>query len=493
MATEDELRKKKPNSFSDIPRDGAVVVPTTGLMGAPAMPASGAPLPMLSANLPAQPTPAQAAMPPPAAPVTPGMGYPQPTYQQQGIPTSFTPPAAAPAVAQRDPMMEAVTAPARALGAGIASVYSGAGKPPPATNATVDPVTGAINIEPNPGVTPAAVVPAAAAAAPRLGGVAPAAPGGVNPAVNPATQAQVRRLDATPANAAAIASAPVAPVTAPVTPVTPAAAVANGLGRPNLGTLEDTNTQIARIKANSTAGPGPSATVIANTGPEAAQKMFDEAQVRNVAARTTTTRRGSTINEGEMAAAMAPVNARARMGEAAANIAGQQSIAALRDSGDTTRANIRESGDAARAALGDQRAQQHLDLQRQEFGLRATGAQLDNAGKERLAAAQAEYQNAKTDTERAAAQEKIQVLSGRAPQQDRFAASTVGGGTAVDPTTGLATAQPQRVIITNQRTGETREVGAGPNAAPAVPPGMKVVGTANGKPVYEDAKGKRFQ
>lgn len=521
MAIEDPT-KKKPASFSDIPRDGAVVVPTTGLMGAPTMPATAAPLPVMTANMAPQPTPAQAAMPAPAAPAAPAMGYPQPTYQPQGIPAStpavapltgaappvgnpsqflgtpgagrgMTNPAAVAGPAQRDPMMEAVTAPFRAIGRGVAATYSNPANAGMGAPGQVDALG---NVTVPPADSQGGLGSPAAPVSPMgVANAAPAAPGGTNPAVIPSTnQAAVRSVDNGAANAAAIARTPT--VTAPVTaPVTPAAGVptvqtdqqlANGLGRPNaLGSMADTNAQIASLKANAIpGGTGATMGVIANTGPEAAQKMFDEANLRNVAARTTTTRKGTTVNEGELAAAMAPITARARMGEVAANTASAQSIAALRDTGDTARANIRETGDAARAALGDQRAQDQLALQRQEFGLRSTGAQLDNAAKQRLAAAQGEYSNAKTQAERDAAQEKIMVISGRQTPQDKYAVTTVGGGSAIDPVTQMPVAQPSRAVVINQRDGTTREVATTPatTAATAKPaPVEGSISNVNGK------------
>lgn len=494
MATEDP--RKKPNSFSDIPQPGAVVVPTG--LGAPVIaPASAAPLGMLTANMAPQPTPEQAAnlQParigmPAAVGAAPPVGNPAQFLNTPGAGRGMvTPAAAVPAAGpvQVDPMMEAIKTPFRAAARGVQALYA------PMPGGMGDP--GAVDALGNVVVPPAAaagmgsaMAPSAVSAAPSA--VAPAAaavPGSVNPAVTPsgATQAQVRAVDNRPANAAAIAAAPTA-----VTAAVPTAST--GLGRPNLGTMEDANSQAAAIRANTVHGANAAAGIIDGVGADARQKFFDEANLRNVAARTTTTRRGTTVNEGELAAAMAPINARARLGEATTAAQSAQTIAAMREAGETGRTTTREAGAQARAAVADTRAQQSLDLQRQEFGLRATGAQMDNASKARLEAAQNEFASAKTPEAKRAAQEKIQVLSGRG-QADAFQAVTVGGGSAVDPVTGLAVAQPQRALVFNKATGETREVGGAPGAAPKAPAGMKVVGTANGKPVYEDANGKRFQ
>ncbi|RZL88835.1 MAG: hypothetical protein EOP82_21705, partial [Variovorax sp.] len=181
----------------------------------PSMPASGTPLPMLSASLPKQPTPEQAApaYTPIKAPDMPAMGpsmlpsppqangtqrnaYPQPQYQQAGVPTSWKPPATAPtgfkpsssgdaAAASVDPstqqlapaapavpndptMMKAVTAPFRAIGNAVASAAS--------------------------------IYDTDEFGRPRNTSPAPVA--------QPAAQAQVRAVDNAPANVAAIGAAP---------------------------------------------------------------------------------------------------------------------------------------------------------------------------------------------------------------------------------------------------------------------------------------------
>jgi len=71
------------------------------------------------------------------------------------------------------------------------------------------------------------------------------------------------------------------------------------------------------------------------------------------------------------------------------------------------------------------------------------------------------------------------MLNGKNAQHDEYATNVVTDENGA-----------QRVVATNKRTGQANsQQGAAP-----LPPGMKKqVGTSNGKPVYEDANGNRFQ
>lgn len=99
-----------------------------------------------------------------------------------------------------------------------------------------------------------------------------------------------------------------------------------------------------------------------------------------------------------------------------------------------------------------------------------------------------QFLNGKTPEERNAAAQKIQALSGKSDNlKDNF--MVVGGGQEWDANAMAMRNVPQRVI--DLRTGQA--IGGGGQAQGQLPPGMvKQVGTSGGKPVYEDANGKRF-
>jgi hypothetical protein len=54
--------------------------------------------------------------------------------------------------------------------------------------------------------------------------------------------------------------------------------------------------------------------------------------------------------------------------------------------------------------------------------------------------------------------------------------------------------EPDSVLIYNEQTKEYEVIGGNQaGAGGGVPPGMTLVGTSNGKPVYKDKDGKMFQ
>jgi hypothetical protein len=122
---------------------------------------------------------------------------------------------------------------------------------------------------------------------------------------------------------------------------------------------------------------------------------------------------------------------------------------------------------------------------------RATNAvKRDAAGLEVSAAKQLQtlrdaYLNADTPEKAASAAQKLNALQGKI-QQDEYIA--VNSGETVIDNMGTKLKNPD--IIVNRRTGLPV---SGQQQGPALPPGMtRQVGTSNGKPVYEDASGKRF-
>jgi hypothetical protein len=193
-------------------------------------------------------------------------------------------------------------------------------------------------------------------------------------------------------------------------------------------------------------------------------------------------------------AAMVPIKNRAAAEIAAGQNATTTSVAGMREAGDTarlntreagdtSRTNIREAGDMTRNATNAEIARGRLGVEQADQGLRATAAGFQTAAAKRLEAAQVEMQSAKTPEALRAAQTKILALQGK-EAQNRF--TVVPGGQEIDPASGLARTLPARVI--DNSSGQFVDGGG----KPALPAGMvKQVGTSNGKPVYEDAKGNR--
>lgn len=301
----------------------------------------------------------------------------------------------------------------------------------------------------------------------------PAVPGAAAPAVAGLPGAEGTQ----PTNASEGALSPVA-----ATPASVAAATTPGSSAtPDLGSLEDTQIRLGRIQASNAATPRGGLAVIGNSAPDAAQAMFDGAALRTAGAQGSwSPRRGYQGNDDAVRAASIPVANRARMGEAQLNAQTQLATTEMREAGDTARLGMRTAADATRAAGADQRDLQRLELERAGFGLRAAGAALDNAGKARIEAVQNEIASAKTPEARRTATEKLAALTGKTPQ-DQFAALELGGGSAVDPTTGVAVAQPKSAILYNRATGQYEQVGAPAAAAakPAVAEGS--ISTVNGK------------
>lgn len=145
------------------------------------------------------------------------------------------------------------------------------------------------------------------------------------------------------------------------------------------------------------------------------------------------------------------------------------------------------------ARMGDAAATRDLRSQELADTMATNAVRRDAAGVElgaarRMQELQQEYLSARTPEAQAEAARKIQALSGRQEQANRF--TVVPQGSMVDPTSGQVVQQPAMVI--NNQTGQPVQIG-GQQGSPALPPGMtRQVGTSGGKPVYEDAQGRRF-
>lgn len=164
----------------------------------------------------------------------------------------------------------------------------------------------------------------------------------------------------------------------------------------------------------------------------------------------------------------------------AANNAAALEREAMQQSGASGRTVVQEAGANARAGASN-------DVQRGELALRQEAQGLQTRGAQRVEKLYEQYEKAKPE-ERAAIGEQIRTLTGK-DHGNRF--TVVAGGQEVDPTTQQLTTRPARVF--NNQTGQFVDQPAGQGQRAAMPPGMtRQVGTSGGKPVYENAQGKRF-
>lgn len=165
----------------------------------------------------------------------------------------------------------------------------------------------------------------------------------------------------------------------------------------------------------------------------------------------------------------------------------QRETAQMREQGDTARFNAREAGETTRAGMRGQAEARRdgitAELGRGQLDLQRSAQGFTTRQGERQEKLYAEYEAAKTPEEQAAVARKIAALSGKEQPAD-WKVQVTPQTKNVDGSTTEGS-----VIRYNSRTGDVQRVDGG---QAALPPGMvKMVGTSNGKPVYEDAQGKR--
>lgn len=323
------------------------------------------------------------------------------------------------------------------------------------------------------------------------------------PAAQPATQAQVRAVDnslepplytppqfadTTPGAATAAATSAAAAV--PAQPGSAEAQTQQQAATGGLGGPEDTRRRLAALEAsNAQVAAGARGPVLIDNGnPNRNADFNDSAALRTAAARTTTTRRGTTMDPAAQVYSDQLLG-RARERTAAEGNAASLAQTNIREAGDTTRAGMREAGANTRAAAANTVEQARLTADQQRVAIAAreqqnrdTAAGYDNATRQRIEAVQQEIATAKTPEARRAAAEKLAALTGKATQ-DNFAALELGGGSTVDPTTGIAVPQPKSAIIYNKATGTYEQLGGAGTGAPqargAIAEGT--ISTVNGK------------
>lgn len=433
-------------------------------------------------------------------------------YAAPAAPSAVSP---ATAALNANPQVQADRAAARGFGAAAADAFGDAGRA--AADIAALPVRGVVGAYDTAVVRPmrALGVPAAYLS-PALvpNGVDPASPTPFTDqkrmqqqaalgAPAQATQAQVRAVDRADQNnpdnlplytpPVMNSTTPVAtatnPADVPAVPGTPeAAAQQQPAASDGLGGTEDTRRRLAALEASNAqvaAGArGPA--IIDNGNPNRNADFNDAAAMRTAAARTTTTRRGTTMDPAAQVYADQLLG-RARERTAAEQSATQLAQTGLRETGENARAGLREQGASSRAAAANTIEQARLAGDQQRVAIaereqqnRDSTARYDNATRQRIEAVQQEIATAKTPEARRAAAEKLAALTGKATQ-DNFAALELGGGSTVDPTTGIAVPQPKSAIIYNKATGTYEQLGGGAAAAPKAAIAEGTISTVNGK------------
>ncbi|MEG0557956.1 MAG: hypothetical protein RR574_16065 [Comamonas sp.] len=156
--------------------------------------------------------------------------------------------------------------------------------------------------------------------------------------------------------------------------------------------------------------------------------------------------------------------------------------AAMAEAGADRRAQGQLSLGMGQLALGAQR--NSIDAQRASSDERLRAPQIRAA--ERMGQMQETLLNAKTPEEQAAIAAQIRAYSGK--DEADWKVQVTPATKNVDGSTSAGS-----IIRWNTRNGDVQEVGGVGGSSQSLPPGMtKQVGTAGGKPVYEDAKGNRF-
>lgn len=166
--------------------------------------------------------------------------------------------------------------------------------------------------------------------------------------------------------------------------------------------------------------------------------------------------------------------------------------AEMKDATDRYGIDRREDGATQRTAMGEQgsnaRALLTAGLQGEELGLKREAQGYQTRAASRMEELQKQYLGAKTPEEQQTILLKYNALAGNGGQK----ADVWGYAPGKQVVDGNGNVVDGSGVLFNKQTGETREV-AKSGGSQALPPGMtRQVGTQNGVPVYEDAKGNRF-
>lgn len=156
--------------------------------------------------------------------------------------------------------------------------------------------------------------------------------------------------------------------------------------------------------------------------------------------------------------------------------------AAMRENAGIQREGMQQQGSTARDA-------ERNAISRDELGLRRTAAGFQNRAAQRMEDLSGVLLDPNaTPEQRSVAQRNLAALSGKT------AADRMQTVTLPDTTNEMGqVVRGGQALVRTLEDGTVQQVPIGAQQGTAVPPGMtKQVGTSNGRPVYEDAKGNRF-
>ena len=258
--------------------------------------------------------------------------------------------------------------------------------------------------------------------------------------------------------------------------------------RNSLGSEADASAQAANLHAFNASVPAGGLSVIGNPGPAAAQAMFDAADLRTAAARGAwSPRRGFQSDQGAVAAAAIPVQNRQQAELEAGRQAADLGRASLGFQSAAQREDAAARAQSERIAAEDRRAADTNSIRREEVAganrLRDTQV---SAAQDEAALRRVVLDPKSTASDRAKAQQALLAVQGKVAPNE--------WAVQVTPATKNADGSSTEGSIyrVNRQTGDVQRVDAQGQAA-AMPPGMtRQVGTSGGRPVYEDAQGKRF-
>ena len=152
----------------------------------------------------------------------------------------------------------------------------------------------------------------------------------------------------------------------------------------------------------------------------------------------------------------------------------------MQQDGATTRTGMTEQGANTREAGRNTLATEELGLKREAQGFQTRAAQQQEQLRNVIMDPKA------TPAQRRQAQESLRAL-GVKVEDNRF--TVVAGGQEWDATAGAMRNVPARVL--NNQTGQFVDQGVSRQPGQSVPAGWTQIGTANGKPVYQDSQGNR--
>lgn len=165
-------------------------------------------------------------------------------------------------------------------------------------------------------------------------------------------------------------------------------------------------------------------------------------------------------------------------------------VAAMRENAGIQREDMQQQGATTRAGMQERgsmgRTMAQAALEQQKINQAAVTQEIDNRGKTMVQALQSQIATEPDSAKRQGIAQRLREMQGQSTADPYL---VVPGGQAVDEM-GKPYNMPSTVFNrqTQQYVQQPKQGGAA-----ALPPGMtKQVGTSGGKPVYEDANGKRF-